>query len=76
MPASPPAASATLITLLGTGTKFPPTKMIIGNAAGSATVVDANGNSITSFPITGQEQHVSIISFSSLTTTTSLWGLY
>lgn len=76
MPASPATDPATTIVLLGTGTKFSPTKMILGDKAGTATVIDASGNTITSFPITGLEQHVAIQSFSSLSTTTKLWGLY
>lgn len=76
MPASPATDPATTIVLLGTGTKFSVTKMILGDKAGTATVVDASGNSVANFPITGLEQHVGIQSFSSLSTTTKLWGFY
>lgn len=76
MPASPAINPATVIMPLTSGTTFSATRAIIGNAAGTATVVDASGHTVTGFPITGGEQNVSITSFSSLATTTALWGLY
>lgn len=74
MPASPSIDPATRIVALTSGTACPPTKMIIGSASGTATVVDCNGNSISSFPITGGEQHVSITK--ATFSTISIWGLY
>jgi len=68
---------ATQIVALPTdGATFPPPRKIIGDKAGSATVVDFAGDTITGFPITGLEQNVAITAISALSTTTKVWGLY
>lgn len=65
------------IVLLPTdGTPFVPTRKIIGNIAGTATVKDFAGDTLTLFPITGQEQNLAITAISSLVTTTKVFGLY
>lgn len=76
MSANPPNTAATKIVLLSTSVPFPPTQAIIGDKAGTATVVDTVGDSVTSFPITGLEQNIAITAISSLSTTTKVWGLY
>ena len=65
-----------LVALPTNGTPFAPPKWIIGNAAGTATVVDASGNTLALFPITGQEQHVAVTALNALATTTKIWGGY
>ena len=71
------AAPASKIVQLPTdGTTFTAPRKIIGDKAGSATVVDCIGETVTGFPITGGEQHVSITAASALSTTTKLFGLY
>jgi len=71
------ASPITKIVLLPTdGSAFPPPRKIIGDKAGSATVVDFAGDTITGFPITGLEQNVAITAISALSTTTKVWGLY
>ena len=58
------------------GTTFAAPRKIIGDKAGTATLVDFSGETITGFPITGQEQALAVTAISSLTTTTKVWGLY
>ena len=70
------APCTTIVALPTNGAAFNPPKKFIGNAAGVATVVDASGNTITGFPITGGEQNVTITAISALETTTAVWGLY
>jgi hypothetical protein len=68
---------ATKIVPLPTdGTAFAPPRKIIGDKAGTATVTDFMGDTIASFPITGQEQNVAVTAIGSLSTTTKVWGLY
>ena len=71
------AAPATKIVQLPTdGTTFSAPRKIIGDKAGTATVVDYSGETVTGFPITGQEQSLAITAISALATTTKVWGLY
>ena len=70
------APALKLVALPTDGSSFDPPKFILGDKAGTATVKDAFGNSLTSFPITGLEQHVAVTSIGSLATTTKVWGGY
>ena len=71
------ASPATKIVLLPVdGTPFPPPRKIIGDKAGTATVVDFAGDTVALFPNTGAEQGLAIKAISSLATTTKVWGLY
>ena len=70
------APAVKLVQLPTDGTAFDPPKWIIGDKAGTATVSDASGNSLASFPITGLEQHVAATKISTLSTTTTVWGAY
>ena len=65
-----------IVALPVNGATFEPPKKIIGDKAGTATVTDASGNTLTGFPITGQEQNVALTAINSLSTTTAVWGLY
>ena len=78
MPAPDPGAGpATLIVALPVdGTVFAPPRFVMADAAGTATVLDATGHSITGFPLTGKEQHISITKASSLSGSSKLWGFY
>ena len=65
------------IVLLPTdGSAFPPTRKIIGDAAGTATVTDFAGDAVAGFPITGAEQNLAITAITALSSTTKVWGLY
>lgn len=70
-------APATVLVALPTdGTDFDPPKWIIADKAGTATVVDAAGNSLAGFPLTGLEQHIAVREISALYTTTKVFGGY
>lgn len=70
------APAARIARLPTDGTSFDPPRMIIGDKAGAATVVDLAGNTLAGFPITGGEQNVVVQAISALSTTTMIWGLY
>ena len=78
MPAPDPGVGpATKIVALNvTGTAFPPPRFILADKAGTGTVTDSMGNSITTFQFTGTEQHVALTSINTLSTTTKVWGFY
>ena len=65
-----------IVALPVNGAAFNPPRRIIADQKGTGTVTDASGNTITSFPFTGDEQNVAITSINSLSTTTKVWGLY
>lgn len=78
MPAPDPGGGpATKIVALNvTGTTFAPCRFILADAAGTGTVIDATGNTITAFKFTGTEQHVSLTNINTLSTTAHVWGFY
>ena len=78
MPAPDPGMGpATKIVALNvTGTTFTPTRFILADKAGTGTVIDATGNTLTGFVFTGAEQHVSLTNINTLSTTTKVWGFY
>ena len=65
-----------IVALPVNGAAFPPPRKIIGDKAGTATVTDSQGNVITNFPITGQEQSLALTAINNLSATTQIWGLY
>ena len=65
-----------IVQLPTDGSTFNPPKRIIGDKAGTATLVDFSGETITGFPITGAEQSLAVTAISALNSTTKIWGLY
>ena len=68
--------ATTIVVLPTDGSTFDPPKRIIGDRAGTATVRDCAGNTVTGFPITGGEQGLAVTALSALATTTKVFGLY
>ena len=70
------APAVKLVALPVDGTTFDPPKWVIADKAAFGAVEDASGNSLTSFPFTGLEQHAALTSINALAATTTVWGAY
>lgn len=58
------------------GSTFDIPRAVFADAAGTATIVDAYGNTLTGFPLNKGENRICISAISSLSGTTKVWGAF
>jgi hypothetical protein len=67
---------AKFASLAADGSTFDITRAVFADAAGTATVVDAYGNSLAGFPLNKGENRICVKSITSLSGATKVWGAY